>query len=93
MTAESMIRVTHHEREKAVEGLRAAYALGCLDEDELEERITLAYAAKTRGDLAALGSDLPAVPVPAPVAVSPRLLRAGPTGVRSGQPGECHDQR
>jgi Domain of unknown function (DUF1707) len=77
MTAGSTIRVTHHEREKAVEGLRAAYALGCLDEDELEERSTLAYAAKTRGDLADLVSDLPVLPPAAPAA-------SGATDRRSG---------
>lgn len=62
MAAESIIRVTSREREEAVEGLRAAYAAGCLDDTELEERSSEAYAAKTRGDLASLVSDLPPLP-------------------------------
>lgn len=62
MTADNCIRVTHREREAAAEELRAAYAVGCLDNDELEDRVSHAYAAKTRGDLAVLISDLPAMP-------------------------------
>lgn len=62
MTADNCIRVTHHEREAAAEGLRAAYAVGCLDDDELDDRVSHAYAAKTRGELTALIDDLPAMP-------------------------------
>jgi uncharacterized protein DUF1707 len=62
MTTENTIRATHREREGAVEELRAAYSLGCLDSGELEERTSLAYAAKTRGDLAGLVLDLPRAP-------------------------------
>ncbi len=62
MTTEDRIRVTHREREAAAEELRTAYAVGCLDDDELEDRVSRAYAAKTRGDLAVLVCDLPAVP-------------------------------
>jgi hypothetical protein len=64
MTTEDRIRVTHREREAAVEELRTAYAVGCLDDDELEDRISRAYGAKVRGELAALVGDLPAVPAP-----------------------------
>lgn len=71
MTAEGQIRVTHREREAVAEELRAAYAEGCLDDSEFEERISLAYTAKTRADLAALAGDLPALPAPAPAADGP----------------------
>ncbi|HXT93503.1 MAG TPA: DUF1707 domain-containing protein [Trebonia sp.] len=64
MAIDDRIRVTHHEREAAAEELRAAYAVGCLDDDELDGRISRAYTAKTRGDLAALVYDLPAVAAP-----------------------------
>jgi hypothetical protein len=64
MAIEDRIRVTHHEREAAAEELRAAYAVGCLDDDELEGRVSRAYTAKTRGDLTALVDDLPAVAAP-----------------------------
>jgi len=62
MAAERFIRVTNREREDTVEELRAAYTIGCLDDGELEERTSLAYAAKTRGELADLMGDLPPVP-------------------------------
>lgn len=71
MTTEDRIRVTHHEREAAVEELRTAYAVGCLDDNELEERIGCAYAAKTRGELAAVVSDLPVMPAAGPVTGPP----------------------
>lgn len=61
MASERTIRVTHYEREDAIEGLRAAYTLGCLDDCELEERTSLAYTAKTRGELADLVGDLPTI--------------------------------
>lgn len=44
MASERTIRVTNHEREDAIEGLRAAYTLGCLDDGELEERTSLIFA-------------------------------------------------
>jgi hypothetical protein len=64
MAIEDRIRVTQHEREAAAEELRAAYAVGCLNDDELEGRVSRAYTAKTRGDLTALVYDLPAVAAP-----------------------------
>lgn len=76
MAAESsIIRVTSREREEAVDGLRAAYAAGCLDGSELEERSSLAYTARTRGDLASLVSDLP--PLSAATAASTAATRRG----------------
>jgi hypothetical protein len=54
------IRASDLERERAVETLRRHAAAGRLDAGELEERIGLALAAKTRDDLAGLTADLPA---------------------------------
>jgi hypothetical protein len=59
LLARSQIRVSDHERERAVEALREHYADGRLTSDELEERVEHAYHARTRGDLDALMSDLP----------------------------------
>lgn len=73
---ERLIRVTHCEREDAVERLRAAYTTGCLNDGELEERTCRAYAAKTRGQLADLVNDLPAAPPSEIAALAPRA-RAG----------------
>jgi hypothetical protein len=62
------------DRERAVGIIRAAFAEGRLSQDELDDRVGQAYAARTYGDLWALTADLPAGPfAPAygPVAVVP----------------------
>ena len=48
-----------HARQRAADALRTHYAEGRLDEAELERRVELAYAARTRADLKALFRDLP----------------------------------
>lgn len=50
------------DREAASERLRNAVAEGRLELAELDDRLGLAYAAKTRADLDAATADLPAVP-------------------------------
>jgi hypothetical protein len=61
------VRASDAERDQAAEILRAGYAEGRLSRAELDERLTAAYAAKTRADLQGLTSDLPgAVPASAP---------------------------
>jgi hypothetical protein len=53
------MRVGDAEREAAAAELREHYASGRLTLDELNERIDKAFAAKTRGDLNVLMTDLP----------------------------------
>jgi len=53
------VRASDAERDQAAEILRAGYAEGRLSSAELDERLTVAYAAKTRADLHALTGDLP----------------------------------
>jgi hypothetical protein len=53
------IRASDAERDAVVERLSQHAATGRLTLDELEQRIGLAYGAKTRGDLAKLTADLP----------------------------------
>jgi Domain of unknown function (DUF1707) len=53
------MRVGDAEREAAAAELREHYASGRLTLDELNERVGKAFAAKTRGDLSALMTDLP----------------------------------
>lgn len=53
------VRASDAEREQAAEILRAGYTEGRLSSAELDERVTAAYAVKTRADLHALTSDLP----------------------------------
>ncbi|KUP95682.1 DUF1707 and DUF4870 domain-containing protein [Thermobifida cellulosilytica] len=52
------MRVTHAERDRVAEVLQNAYAEGQLDEEELDERLGKAMAAKTRGELQPLVADL-----------------------------------
>jgi fatty acid desaturase len=54
------------ERERVAEALREHAAAGRLDAEELEQRLELAFAARTRGDLAPLMQDLPAPQPPRP---------------------------
>jgi len=59
---ESHIRLDAYERERAVAALNVHYLAGRLTHEELGERIAQAHAALTRGELAGLLSDLPALP-------------------------------
>jgi hypothetical protein len=59
MAAGNEMRVSDAEREAAASELREHFASGRLDSEELNERLDRAFAAKTRGDLNALFTDLP----------------------------------
>ena len=52
------------DRERTVGVIRAGFAEGRLSQDELDERVTQAYAARTYAELWALTADLPAGPLP-----------------------------
>jgi class 3 adenylate cyclase len=51
--------VTDADREEAVARLRAAVVEGCLDLDEVGERIGIAYQARTADELTRITADLP----------------------------------
>jgi len=70
-SVEPAVRASDAERDQAAEILRAGYAEGRLTRAELDERIGVAYAAKTRADLSGLTSDLPG-------AISAQQARRGP---------------
>ena len=53
------LRVGNAERERVAQRLQEAFAEGRLDAAELQERLDLAYRAKTAGDLRPLTMDLP----------------------------------
>ncbi|WP_323747421.1 DUF1707 SHOCT-like domain-containing protein [Catenulispora rubra] len=53
------MRASDADRDHVAEALREAYAEGRLDVEEHNERIDLAYKAKTLGELSPLLSDLP----------------------------------
>ena len=59
MAAGYEMRVGDAEREAAAAELREHFASGRLNQDELDQRLTSAFAAKTRADLNAQFADLP----------------------------------
>jgi len=64
----SQLRASHEDRDAVIEALRVAAGDGRLTADELDERLEIAFNAKTYGELAVLTSDLPVSPAAAPVA-------------------------
>jgi uncharacterized Zn-binding protein involved in type VI secretion len=82
----SELRASDAERERVVAFLREHALLGRLTDDELEERIGLAYASVTVGDLEKLIGDLPRASRPAvsrlaaprPAVSRPHAHRCGP---------------
>jgi hypothetical protein len=59
----SELRVSDQDRERAIRELREHFAAGRLTEEELDERIQAAYAARTDDALQAVRTDLPRLPV------------------------------
>jgi Domain of unknown function (DUF1707)/Cell wall-active antibiotics response 4TMS YvqF len=66
-----LMRVSDSDREQAAEVLREAAGHGRITMDELDERLELAYAAKTYADLAVVTRDLPQAGQPAAAAARP----------------------
>ncbi len=62
MSDPSILRVADADRERLAGELREHMVAGRLSEEELEERVALAYQAKTQADLDALRADLPLSP-------------------------------
>ena len=58
------MRAASADRERAVDVLKAGFAEGRLTQDEYNERMGQAYAARTYAELAALTADLPAGAIP-----------------------------
>ena len=77
----SLMRVSDSDRERAADVLREAAGHGRITMDELDERLELAYAAKTYADLAALTHDLPGQ------AQAPSAVRPAMPGRIGGTPG------
>jgi hypothetical protein len=59
VAAEYEMRVSDAEREAAAAERREHFASGRLNQDELDDRLTAVFAAKTRADLNAPFTDLP----------------------------------
>jgi hypothetical protein len=71
------LRISDTDRDRAAEVLREAHAHGRITVDELDERLTSVYAAKTEADLVPVTRDLPATRGPA--AAAPARGRIGGT--------------
>ena len=56
------LRASDRQREDAAAELRDHFAEGRLTQEELDERVDAAYAARTQGDLERLRTDLPPLP-------------------------------
>lgn len=54
------LRASHEDRDQVIEILRVAAGDGRLTADELDQRIEVAFSARTYGELAVLTADLPA---------------------------------
>jgi hypothetical protein len=75
------LRASHADREHVIDTLKAAFADGRLDKDELDDRVGQTLAARTYAELATVTADIPAGPASAP---PPR--RAGRPLRRAGRP-------
>ncbi|HEX2103147.1 MAG TPA: DUF1707 domain-containing protein [Solirubrobacteraceae bacterium] len=72
--AHGALRASDADRERTAVALRRHHLDGRLDTDELQDRLGRCYAARTRGELAALLADLPAA----------EPARSGPARFRPG---------
>jgi len=64
MQVSPTMRAASVDRERAVDVLKAGFAEGRLTQDEYNDRMAKAYAARTYGELATLTADLPIGPIP-----------------------------
>jgi uncharacterized membrane protein YccC len=56
------LRASDEQRERAAQEIREHFAAGRLTDEELDDRVQAAYAARTEGDLKTLLADLPKLP-------------------------------
>ena len=89
VTGGPAVKASDAERDQAAEALRVAYAEGRLTRAELDERIDVVYAAKTRAGLSDLTGDLPGA-VAAEAAASGRALATYLPVVDGGTGADAH---
>jgi Domain of unknown function (DUF1707)/Domain of unknown function (DUF4190) len=82
MRAHASMRASSADRERAVDVLKAGFAEGRLTQDEYNDRMGRAYAARTYGELATLTADLPAGASPMPAWPVP-AYQPPPSGTNS----------
>ena len=71
------LRISDTDRDRTAEVLREAHAHGRITVDELDERLTSVYSAKTYADLVPITRDLPAVK---DAAAPPQIARSSRIG-------------
>jgi len=74
----SRLRASDADRERVIGILKAAFVQDLLTKDELDLRVSQAFAARTHADLSALTSDLPAGVTDAQPRRAPRARRRSP---------------
>lgn len=94
LAGDSQLRVGHADRDQVVASLQDAFVAGMLTRDELDMRVGRALAARTRGDLSVLTSDLPPVPAglgrpAAPAGAAAQAGRGRPLVRASAQAASC----
>jgi DUF1707 SHOCT-like domain len=62
MPEPSKLRVSDEQRERVAQEIREHFAAGRLSEEELDQRVQAAYAARTEAELQAIREDLPELP-------------------------------
>jgi hypothetical protein len=76
--AAALLRVSHADREQAVDVLKVAFVQGRLPKEEFDTRVGHAFAARTGAELAILTADIPPGPPPS--------KPAKPVRPRTGKP-------
>jgi hypothetical protein len=80
------LRASDGDRDRVAEVLRQAAGDGRLTLDELDERLSAVYAAKTYGDLEPITRDLPIGPTPPPSPRAGRRPERAAAGRFGGEP-------
>jgi Domain of unknown function (DUF1707) len=62
MADDADLRASDEQRERAAQEIREHFAAGRLSDEELDDRVDAAYAARTEGDLKRILADLPKLP-------------------------------
>ncbi|MGC1283634.1 MAG: DUF1707 domain-containing protein, partial [Streptosporangiaceae bacterium] len=53
------LRAAHADRERVIDTLKAAYVYGLVTKNELDERVSRTFAARTHAQLAVITADIP----------------------------------
>jgi hypothetical protein len=77
------MRAASADRERTVDVLKAGFTEGRLSQDEYNDRMGRAYAARTYGELMALTADLPSGALPVPAWSPVQAYQPAPTSTNS----------